>query len=261
MDRSFLSRSEVIEAARPFVCVRLTTYEDREEGAFLKAFNVTRSGELENSVFTILTPDGKRQLARASRSARHTFDDAAHLAATLKRIARAYQGKTAEAGLSELPTVANVRLAVNVAACDNQPLVVLFAPDGPTRRTLEKRLAALAWSDSFRGRFVYVIASTPKDLAAVEGAGTEASVLVVQPDRFGLKGKVLRQVGATAAQDALVSCLREGQAEHRRAARTFAGHVRAGQQLGVFWDTVIPVTDPMERRARERGKRLGPAPR
>src|SRR5262245_45355514 len=87
MDRSFLSQSDVIAASRAFVCVRLTTYEDEQEGAFLKAFNVTRSGELENTVFTVLSPDGKRQLARASRGANHTFGDAARMARTLQRIA------------------------------------------------------------------------------------------------------------------------------------------------------------------------------
>ena len=70
MDRSFLSQPEVIAASRHFVCVRLTTYEDKEEGEFLKSFHVTRSGELENTVAALLAPDGKRQLARASRSFR-----------------------------------------------------------------------------------------------------------------------------------------------------------------------------------------------
>ena len=65
MDRSFLSKPEVIAASRAFVCVRLTTYEDKEEGEFLTTFRVTCSGELENTVFTILSSDGKKQLARA----------------------------------------------------------------------------------------------------------------------------------------------------------------------------------------------------
>ena len=69
MDGSFLSQPKVVAAARQFVCVRLTTYENKAEAGFLKAICPTGSGELENTVFTILAPDGKRQLARASRSA------------------------------------------------------------------------------------------------------------------------------------------------------------------------------------------------
>src|SRR5689334_16637520 len=130
MDRSFLSQPEVIAASRKFVCVRLTTYENKDEANFLKAFKVTRSGELENTVFTILSPDGKRSLDRASRSARQTFGDSQRMASTMERIARDFETKkSAQGQLPELPRVTNVRLAVNVAACDNQPLVILFARD------------------------------------------------------------------------------------------------------------------------------------
>src|SRR5947209_8249 len=138
MDRSFLSDADVIAASRKFVCVRLTTYEDKAEADFLRSFQVTRSGELENTVFTILSPDGKRQLARASRSARQTFGDSERMAATMDRLCREFENrKSAQGQLPELPQVANVRLAINVAACDNQPLVILFAKDEKTRRKLQ----------------------------------------------------------------------------------------------------------------------------
>ena len=67
MDRSFLSQPEVITAARKFVCVRLATYESAAEGQFLASICPTGSGELENTVFAILSPDGKQKLARVSR--------------------------------------------------------------------------------------------------------------------------------------------------------------------------------------------------
>jgi hypothetical protein len=151
MDRSFLSRPDVIAASRSFVCVRLATYENKEEGAFLKAFHVTRSGDLENTVFTILSPDGKRQLARASRSADHTFADAAAMAGTMRRIAAAYTARNAGGPPPTLPKVANVRLAVDIAACDNQPLVLVFGQDAAAREGVEERLAALASGDSSSG--------------------------------------------------------------------------------------------------------------
>ena len=253
MDRSFLSQPEVIAASRSFVCVRLATYEDKAEGAFLKAFDVTRSGELENTVFAVLSPDGKRRLARASRGADHTFGDASNMAATMRRIAAGYAGKGTGGPPAELPRVANVRLAINVAACDNQPLVLVFGPDARARKDLEKRLAALAWSDRFIGQFVYVSASAARELADVEGAVARAGVLVVQPDKFGLKGKLLAQTAA-ATRDDLVRCLAEGARRYQRTEKTFAGHVREGHRKGVFWETVLPVTDPMEQRARERGR-------
>ncbi len=255
MDRSFLSRPEVIAASRRFVCVRLTTYEDKDEGAFLKSFNVTRSGELENTVFTILSPDGKRTLVRASRSASHTFGESGRMAQTMERIAGEHETKkTTKDRLPELPKVRNVRLALDVAACDNQPLVVLFATDAAARKKLEERLTPLAWDNAFLGRFVYVLASDAKELSAVEGVKPGAGFLVIQPDRFGQKGQVLEQVSADASDADLAKVLKSGAAKHEKVTKTFGSHVREGQRLGVFWETQIPVTDPMEARARERGR-------
>src|SRR3954452_16415150 len=117
MDRSFLSQPDVTAAARRFVCVRLTTYENAEEAAMLQALCPTRSGELENTVFALLSPDGKRPLTRPGRTARHTFGDAAEMARAMHRIADEYKVPASPApGILELPTVPTVRLALNVAA-------------------------------------------------------------------------------------------------------------------------------------------------
>lgn len=255
MDRSFLSQQSVIEASRQFVCIRLATYEDKTEGDFLKSFRVTRSGDLENTVFAVLSPDGKHQLARASRGAQQTFGDATRMAEAMNRIARQYGAKRlVDVHLPPLPQVANVRLAIDVAACDNQPLVVIFASDAKARKQLEEEITALAWSEQFLGRFVYVKASDAKELAKIDDVKTEQGVFVVQPDRFGLKAKVLKQVDATAPRDALVKCLEDSLVLHQRLEKSFSNHVRAGHEQGVYWETVLPVTDPLERQARERGR-------
>ena len=89
MDRSFLSKPEVIAASRQFVCVRLTTYEDEIEAKFSKDLFATRSGEVENTTFALLAPDGKTRLSRTGRSARNVFTDAAEMAAAMKRIVSA----------------------------------------------------------------------------------------------------------------------------------------------------------------------------
>jgi hypothetical protein len=261
MDRSFLSQPDVIAASRQFVCVRLATYEDKDEGSFLRDFQVTRSGELENTVFAILSPDGRRQLARASRSANHTFGTAERMAQTMNRISGEHETKVlALEQHPELPKVANLRLAVNVAACDQQLLVVVVSKHEQTRRQLEERVTSLAWSDAFRGRFIYVTASEIQDAAGIEGRKSTAGVLVVQPDRFGQKGDVLAQVGAEATPDELTRCLKEGLSRFTREEKNFGNHVRAGQQKGILWETAIPVTDPMERQARERGRNAARRP-
>jgi len=249
MDRSFLSQPAVIAASQQFVCVRLTTYENAAEAKFLEAICPTGSGRLENTVFTILSPNGKGQLSRTSRSTREAFDDAADMAKTMKRIAAWYSPKAADVS-SDLPTVANVRLAINVAACDDQPLIVAIGKSAKARGQLIARLKPLAWNDEFRGRFAYAVASQSKDINDIAGAGSEDSILVVQPDRFGLKGMVLKACGAEASSEALADCLRQGIAQYSRHIETFQDHVREGRLEGVFWKTAIPVTDPMEQHAR-----------
>ena len=67
MDRSFLSQLPVIAASRNFICVRLATYESEDEAAYLRSFAAGRSGQLENTVFCILSPDGEEKLIRAAR--------------------------------------------------------------------------------------------------------------------------------------------------------------------------------------------------
>ncbi len=254
MDRSFLSKPEVIAASRAFVCVRLATYEDAAEAAFLKALFVGRSGEVENSVFCVLGPDGKERLTKAGRSPRHFFADAGEMAQALRRIAAARPGRLPGDGSPPgLPTVASVRLALDVAACDNQPLAIVVGPDG-VRQKLEATLAEFAWRDDFIGRFTYAAAAGADDLKQVEGSAPGAGVLVVQHDQFGLSGKVLCQLGPEASSAQIAKAMRASLERYHRYAKTFKNHVDAGHRLGIFWETTIPVTDPMERNARERGK-------
>src|SRR5438876_648503 len=123
MDRSYLSVRAVVEASRNFVCARLLTYESAEEGKFLESVLRTRSGLLENTVFTILTPDAKTQLVPAARTARAAFPGAAEMAAAMNRLAAQHPGKGDVA--RELPWVVDLRRGLNVAACDLVPLVVV----------------------------------------------------------------------------------------------------------------------------------------
>lgn len=251
MDRSFLSQASVINASRRFVCVRLLTYENEEEAKFLKSLFVGRSGELENTLFALLAPDGKRILAKAHRSPRQGFADAGELAETMNRVAQPFADRK-EVREPSLPLVANVRLALNVAACDNRPLVILLSEDAPARARLEPLLAKSAWSEPFIGQFIYVAAGSAKELAMIRGIEPGAGVIVVQPDRYGKEGKLLAQAPADADHAQIANVLRDAVAAHQPVAKAFPAHIRTGRELGIFWETAIPVTDPMERRARER---------
>src|SRR4051812_9858739 len=119
MDRSLLSQPEVIAASRDFVCVRLTSYEDADEGKFIKALVRTGSGEVENTAFCLLGPDGKTRLSPSGRSATHIYGGPADMSAAMKKVAEGYAPKGT---VSSLPLVANPRLALDVASADGLPL-------------------------------------------------------------------------------------------------------------------------------------------
>src|SRR5437763_15270383 len=109
MDRSFLSRPAVIAASREFVCVRLATYENPLEAKFVQALVRTRSGEVENTAFALLTPDGKTKLSRSARGTEQVYVDAAAMAADMKRVADRYSPK---AGPGTLPLVADAHVGL-----------------------------------------------------------------------------------------------------------------------------------------------------
>ena len=76
MDVSFLSSKATVEASRPFVCIRLATYENQEEVDFMKALYVSYTGEIANTMFALLSPDGKTRLSEADRSPAQVFGGA-----------------------------------------------------------------------------------------------------------------------------------------------------------------------------------------
>lgn len=258
MDRSFLSQPEVIAASRAFVCVRLATYEDAEEAALLKGMARTGSGELENTVFGILAPDGKTKLIRASRSPDHSFRDAADMAAGLNRIAKQFDA-TRFVGAS-LPTVATVKLAVNVAAAESEMLVIAYDPDAEGVRKLEERLNGAAWKDALIGRFVYASTTDAKDLKLIDGAKASPGYILVEPERFGRKATVVGQLDSAVTRADLAGALKDAYATRRIGERNYKEHIRDGQRLGVFWIPQTPVTDPMELKAREKTRRMIGAP-
>ena len=153
-----------------------------------------------------------------------------------------------------LPLVATVKLGVNMAAADNQLLAIVVGKDAVARKSLEDKLAALIWDDEFVGRFV-LASGTADDLATVEGKKRAAGLLIVEPEQFGRSAKVVLSVAPDASLVRIATELRNAVAQFKPTEKTFKNHVRFGQSQGVFWEPRIPVTDPMEINARERGKK------
>lgn len=266
MDRSFLSVTPVIQATRRFVCIRTLTYEDAEEREFQRSLYIGRSGDVENTTFCILSPDGKNPITRAGRGIRQIFQSPQQMQEWMAEAADFYDAERKKAGLkpepiTALPRVDGVRLGINTAAADNQPVVVLYGKSREEVARLEKSAAALAWKPEFIGRFAYASSASPADLADVDSGSVKPGLLVIQPGEFGLGGKVIARSESSADTAKLAETLRQGLQAFRPRRLTGFEYMRAGQAAGVFWDTRLPVTDFQEAQARERTRRRSSAPK
>ncbi|MFM7151703.1 MAG: hypothetical protein ACKO23_17895 [Gemmataceae bacterium] len=255
MDRSFLSDQAVVTASRRFVCARLATYEDSEESKLLKDLFATRSGELENSVFAILGPDGVTRLVRPGRSMRMGYRDAGTFAKALDAISSKHPGKPGE-NLKTLPLAASVPVALTVAAADTLPLVILPSSADPK---MMDSLANLAWSPELVGKLQYAQSSGAKDLQGLKNRPADSAddILVVLPDEFAQGGEVSAILKAGQA-DSWAKTLQGVTSRHTVRAKSMREHLPEGRRKGVFYEPANPVTDPQERRARERNRPAKP---
>ena len=255
MDRGLLSQPEVIAASRQFVCIRVPTYEDKSIEAFSQRLYVGRSGNVENTTFALLSPNAEQNLVRAGRSPQDRYATPAEMAKGLQAIAAKYPVNASESNKTPpLPVAADVRLAVNIAASDRLPLVVVVAANEQVRAALESKMAGLAWSDEFLGQFIYATAASSTNLESVTGAESRDGVLLLEPDKFGQDGRVVKQLAADVSSEQLAAAMRTVIAAHQKAAKDSRTHRAEGERAGAFWETKLSIGDPHEVSARERTK-------
>jgi hypothetical protein len=245
MDRSFLSDKALIRASRDFVCVRLATYESKEEAELLKSLFIGRSGELENTTFALLSPDGLRRLCRTGRSPSFAFSTPAEMATEMRTITESYRPRDRVGAKNNvLPSLKNVRLGLNVASCDGQLLVVTYGATKKSLSRLESKLGKLAWAKPHIGRFAYASSRRAEELAKVEGFKSAEGYVIVAPGTFGVDGRVVAQLPAKASAEELATALEKSYARHSAEPKSTRDHISKGRRSGVHWDTEIPVTDP-----------------
>lgn len=246
MDRSFLFKKEVIEASREFVCIRLATYENKEEADYLTQVFRGRSGMLENTVYAMLTPDGSDYITRRGRSPGFAFNDYQDMAKQMKRVAARYKSTGT---VQTLPSLEDFRLSLNVAACDNMPLVVGVTDDPKEKKALTTALIEAAWSKELIGKYAYAPVSTPKALADAKltvGKG----IYVIEPDAYGQTGKVLAKIEASADPKTLEKELVAAVSKFKLPQKQAMQHIRNGNLLGINWKSLLPNTDPGPRGGR-----------
>ena len=256
MDRSYLSDPDVVEASRKFICVRLVTFEDVEEMKFMNSIYDFRT-PTRNSLFAILDPSAEEHLVKPGRSMEFTFDDAAQMASRMNEIAEIYPGEgTASPAKLGIPYLKDVRLALNVAACDTQCLVILYSPKGKDRRTLESLLLTLVWHEDLIGEFLFVATDQVADLAKVSETGESAGLLVVTPDTYGLEGRQVAFVPLKASSDMAHATLVAAAEANRMGSKDSKRHIGRGRREGVRWEQVLE--DPGPSRGTRSGRRSRP---
>lgn len=249
VDSGLLSLAPIIEASRAWICIRPLTYEDKVESDYLRQIYSPRGG-LENTVFALMDPDAKRYLARPGRGPyevwRDCFERPQSMVEGLAKLSAEFKTK---AEPTALPTVASVRFALNVAACDNRPLAIAYTASA-SASDLELALATHAWKPKMMGQFVYVTTSDKGQLSSVTGFDGKEGVYFVQPDEFGVKGSVIAFGTAAELESTMTAALLAfkaiDQTDHR-------GHLARGVRQGIRWKPLVPVED---RQADEATKRL-----
>lgn len=197
-------------------------------------------GRLANTAFAVIAPDGRTRLTRGARSARQVFGQRS-INEGLQGIAKRYPGrKLDEPALT--PDFTSLREAVNVAACDERPLVLAWGEDAADLRALEKELRDLAWSPDFVGRLHWDLSIGDALRAFVPDAPTgERGVIVVQPEPYGRSAAVIGTIDLdlpiTDQRTALKQAVARFHASFTK--RPYEDHVRNGLRLDITWDEAV----------------------
>ena len=228
----------MVTASRNYVCIRPKSFEDEEESELLLSIFSGRQGRLENTVFTLMDSEAKRELIRSGRSPKWISEDADDFVEILTEISAEHpqssKGKSKE---RSLPVIKGLKLAMNVAACDSMPLVVAVGKNEKATKKVNELLAPLAWSDAFVGRFRWVSLTGTEELVGQEGIPAEPGLYIVQTDAYGVSCELLAQAKSGAKAKALGTALTEAlDAFEVRRQRRRGQHVREGERKGYSWE-------------------------
>ena len=254
MDRSYLSDENVVEASRDFVCIRLVTFEDEAEAEFLKTI-YTDHGMLKNTVFGILSPDGKEKLTKTGRGPFFEYRGARDMARGMKKIAEKYGVKPSVVfSDTVLPFCKSLRLGLNVAAAEGRPLVVVSGKDQSEVDRISDGLVDKVWSEPLAGQFVYAAVTDAEDFDAFENLEPFTGTAIILPGQFGITGKTMAQFESDADPDVIENKMQEITKEFLSNSLDHRTHVNLGIDMDVDWQSEIPSTDDEANAAKRRAR-------
>ena len=165
-----------------------------------KEYGPVVPGNVQNR---LVSPDGENLAALP------THLEVPELVGWLEKLARLFPGGPARMkDDSPLPYFSSAHQALNIAACDARPLVLLIANSERTKEALEKLANPLAWSPEFSGRFHFVHSpSSSATLSEIEGLDSpvEEGLYIISPEQFGMKGRLLHRLDRGDSRDHVFS--------------------------------------------------------
>ena len=242
--------------------MRPATYESAAEADVLLDLLAPRDGVLRNTVFCLLDAEAK-PLSRAGRSPEQVFGSVENVIVTMRSIEARLRAENQPRILPEVP---DLRLGLNIAACDDVPLVVCMAKDEKHAEEMRGLLAEHAWREELMGRAHYLVlvgrSATKEVRALAKTTLGAADVVVLRPDAYGLDPRIVATTRADS--EGLLTTLGEAVDSPSRAAPDSRSHIRTGQRNGIEWESAIPPTDgpeaepaPGKRSDGPRGRRRG----
>ena len=164
------------------------------------------------------------------------------MAKRMSEIIREYpKKKPMKAANLGLPYLESVHVALNVAACDSQRLLIVYARSAAERKRLESLLLPLAWSEDLVGNLLYATTTDAQDLANIAGSTQAPGLLVVEPDPYGLEARQVAfvKLGTKPAEalDLLVAAAEGNEMGSKDSKR----HIGRGRRQGLKWEQ--PVED------------------
>ena len=206
---------------------------------------------LRNFGYCVLTSDHKKTLRESKRGPNYVYKDSNEFARDLNRIASQNvptKKKKSNDSTPILPKMKNFRLGLNVASCDGLPFIAVVKKTTKERKQLSNKLGKVVWDDELMGKFVIAATGNLKDLDVISDCKATSGFLVIQPNEFGTKGKLIAAIDGDASTKELKASLLKAIDQFKRVAKSHGSHVRKGKRNGVNWKTEVPV--PKRRRDR-----------
>jgi len=243
------STKKFTDASRKFVCIRIETYENNESEKLVKK---VLHGELANTAFVILDPQGKQTLTKSGRSPRMAMVKDVRqtkgrrnelIIAQMNEIGKRFEPHT-KPSTAELQDFHSLRQALNCASAE-QRLLVFVNSSNKKRPAVEQKLKSVFGDKNIIGKFHLNFFDEKSDknwTDVIEGAKDKPSIVVVRANQFGLKGDSLDQLALDASTQDIKKSLLAANSHFAKTEKRkhYEEHVRAGKRQRVFFENEIP---------------------